>query len=133
MRSIAIFAVLMSAAIASASSSQAQNADPADAQNLADLHCVIVSFNMLANQNSTAQVAGMISAMYWLGRLDGRSPDYDLESRIVEEIAKLKSEDLQAEAQRCGAHLQARGKVLTEMGADLRKKGQEQEQKENSR
>ena len=71
--------------------------------------------------------------MYWMGRLDGRTPDLDLENRLIADIKELKPDALQAEAKRCGAILQVRGKFMTEMGQDMQQKGHQMQQLENSR
>ena len=98
-----------------------------------DVRCLVVSLEMASDQNATIKTSGTISAMYWFGRLDGRTPDLDLENRVLTEIAAMKPDDLKAEAVRCGAVLQARAKSMSEMGQDLQAKGRAQMQMENSR
>ncbi len=96
-----------------------------DADTTADVRCLVVSVSMVASQQQNQQTAGLMSALYFLGRLDGRRPDLDLENRLVDEVTKLKPEQLREEAVRCGALLKERGKALTDMGARISQRGHE--------
>jgi hypothetical protein len=102
-----------------------------DAATESDLRCAIVFMEMSSSQDVKMNTAGIIGAMYWVGRLDGRAPNLDLESRIKSEIPNMNPDVMQAERQRCGAEMQVRGKVLTEVGRDLVQQGEKalQEQK----
>jgi len=120
-------AILASAASLWASAGRADDQDTGS-----DVRCLLVSMNMTQLQNPSLQAAGMMSVMYWMGRLDGRTPDLDLEDRLIAELKAMNPEEFQATAQRCGAALQMRGKAMSDMGADMRKKGVEMQQQENT-
>ena len=105
----------------------------ADDDTTADVRCLVVSAMSVATQDSWLAAAGTLSAFYWLGRLDGRTPDLDLENRVLEQVHSLSPNQLAAEAQRCGELLKDRGAFLTRMGQDLVDKGKAEEQLKNSR
>ena len=120
--------ILTAAAVAAclfAAPARADEPVAPDAETIADVHCVMVSFNMLGVKDAAAQVSGMMSTLYWLGRLDDRAPALDLEATMIAEYPKMKEEDYRAEAVRCGTFLQARGKFLTDMGHDMQDKGKQ--------
>jgi hypothetical protein len=54
--------------------------------------------------------------MYYIGRIDGRVPQVDLEALLVKELSVMTQADLKSEAQRCGASLTARGQEITQIG-----------------
>jgi hypothetical protein len=99
-------------------SSQARAADDLTRD---DLRCAIVALS-IAGSGKEAQTVGMMSMFYYLGRLDGRTPDLDLENRLIDEIAVMKPADLKAAAQRCGAFLVVRGQKLQEVGKRLQER-----------
>jgi hypothetical protein len=105
------------------------SAVPLDAATTNDLRCAIVYMQMISSQDTKINTAGYIGLMYWMGRLDGRAPNLDLENRIMAELPEMTPDVIRAEAQRCGAEMQVRGKALTEIGNDLVQRGE----KRNSR
>jgi hypothetical protein len=127
----ALIAILMT--VFPAVSGQAQETfSEHEVADTADLRCVIISVGMVSGQDAAMQVAGTVSAMYWIGRLDGRTPDYDMEARLIDQLSKMKSDDYAAEAARCGTILKGRGQFLQDMGRSLQKKGRDMMQQENS-
>jgi hypothetical protein len=97
-----------------------------------NIRCMMVALTAASSQDATVKTAGTISTFYWMGRLDGQAPDLDLEKRLLAEIAAMKPADYQAEAARCGAVLQARGKFLSDMGRDMQQKAAAMNQQENT-
>ena len=97
-----------------------------------DVRCLLVSMSLIQAQSSTLQTAGMMSVMYWLGRLDGRTPELNLETRLTAEIKAMTREEFGATALSCGTKLQARGKFMTDMGQDMKQKGVQTLQLEQS-
>jgi hypothetical protein len=90
-----------------------------------DVRCVIVGMLMAqSGANAAERHAGPILALHYIGRLDGRSPSFDLEGAIVKEVAKMTQADYVATAHRCGRTLQTRGNEITVIGKDLIKRGQ---------
>lgn len=99
-------------------------ADPADDATEADIRCVVVA-TQLANADSAAmKLAATVSSMYFLGRIDARAPDIDLEAHITDAINKMTPEEMRAEGLRCGQILSARGAALKSMGEDMIRKGE---------
>lgn len=105
-----------------------------DAESTADVRCVIVGMRLAgAGVNAAQRSSGTVLALYYIGRLDGRHPGFDLEKAMVAELGKMTQADYAADAQRCGRSLQAKGKQITIIGQDLVKRGQEMQQKTTSR
>ena len=96
-------------------------ADAASPESVSDARCLIVAVSLLQSPNNTTRAAAASSALYYLGRLDGREPDVDLQKLVQDEVKKLSPEDIQSEAQRCGHFLSARGKVVSDIGKALAK------------
>ena len=86
-----------------------------------DVKCLAVSLNMSTADDPQEQSVGMLSTMYWLGRLDGRTPSLDLEKQM-DALGALSAEDLRTEAVRCAAALSTRGDALTKLGESMRQK-----------
>lgn len=86
-------------------------------QTTADLRCAIVGMAMAGQ--ATTQQQGMMAALYYIGKLDGRTPDLDLEQRVRSEAAGMTPQVIAAEGQRCGQELMARGKALATIGEHL--------------
>lgn len=116
MRNFRATALVLAGALMSAN---ANAADDNDVQTENDLRCVMVGMRMESSDNTTLRAASLIATMYYLGRLDGRTPKLDLESRIEDEIVHMQPEDYKAAALRCGKELQERGDAITELGNRL--------------
>ena len=96
-----------------------------DAKTEDDVRCVIVGMLMAqSGANASERQAGPILALYYIGRLDGRTPSFDLEGAIFKEVTKMTQAEYVATAHRCGRTLQARGNEITVIGKDLIKRGQ---------
>jgi hypothetical protein len=94
-----------------------------DTDSVADVRCFMVAMQIGKTPGTTQQTAALTGAMYYLGRLDGRSPKLDLESVMVAEEAKMTPADLRSEAVRCGATITARGNEIQRIGKDLIERG----------
>jgi hypothetical protein len=97
----------------------AAGAQAADEGVTSDLRCMAVGLAMSGNANPQIKNAGSLASLYYLGRLDARTPSIDLEAGLKQELMRMSPQDLQAEAVRCGQQLQARGKAVTEIGQRL--------------
>ncbi|HWY61640.1 MAG TPA: hypothetical protein VNW15_07040 [Rhizomicrobium sp.] len=84
-----------------------------------DIKCLAVSLKLSASDDPDNQSAGMLSTMYWLGRLDGIVPRPDLEKQMQAGAFDMRPVDEKAEAVRCTAALQSRGETLTKLGQEL--------------
>ncbi len=85
----------------------------------ADIRCLVVSLLMVNSPKPELRQAGMMSAIYYFGRLDGSARSPNLEDMIVKEIEKIKPDQLRDEAIRCGGELKARGDAMSELGANI--------------
>jgi hypothetical protein len=94
-------------------------ADPATPQTIADAQCMVVGAHLSASSDPQERVPGQMILMYYLGRIDGRSPNADLESLIKTETRKMTSSDLQSAASRCGKQFSARGEEIVRIGKSL--------------
>jgi hypothetical protein len=58
---------------------------------------------MITSPDPTQKIAGTMAHSYWLGRIDGRTPQLDLEAGVLAELPAMANQDLfRAEAVRCG-------------------------------
>lgn len=94
-------------------------ADPANTQTIADAQCMVVGARLSASSDPQQRVPGQMILMYYLGRIDGRSPNADLESLIKTETQKMTTSDLQSAASRCGKQFSARGEEIVRIGKSL--------------
>lgn len=87
----------------------------AAAANAADLRCLaVVASGGLETASRGGQAAG---AMYFVGRIDARSPGYDYPGEMMRLIRS--GADLGADRARCSADLKARGAALVELSRSL--------------
>ncbi len=93
------------------------------AETQGDLRCLMVSMAMLSLEQPALRQAGMLSAMYYFGRLDGRTPGLDLETGLVGQIEAMSPEDIRATAGRCGNELKSRGEAMQEVGKRIQERG----------
>lgn len=94
-------------------------AKAADRETLADVRCVLVAMHMVAMKEPMQRTAGMMVAMYYLGRLDEHAPHANIEQLIKAELWKTTAAQLKSDAVRCGQALQRKGRELKAIGADL--------------
>jgi hypothetical protein len=95
-------------------------ATPAMADPTADdLNCFVVSLQAMQSQDVTVRASGWAGQLYFLGKLNGRTPTLDLENRVLAEVPKMIGATLQAETKRCGAEMTARGRFEAAMGQDM--------------
>jgi hypothetical protein len=113
--------VLSAAALAAWAAASGVRA--ADDPGASDIHCLTVASILASNADPKIQNAGVMASLYFLGKLDGRTPTLDLESRLKDELLKYNPQDLQADATRCGGELAVRGKAISDIGARLKALG----------
>jgi hypothetical protein len=87
-----------------------------------DIKCLAASIELSGSQDPDDQSIGMLSTMFWLGRLDGRDPSLDLEKQMAAGAFDMKDTDRKAEAARCATLLKTRGEELTRLGEQLRRR-----------
>lgn len=86
--------------------------------NIEDTRCIAVVALTISQTKDDKEKTGLSAGlMYFLGRIDARTPGYDLEAalrRILDAVEK--GESLSADAIRCGGILQQRGQYMMEFG-----------------
>ncbi|MGZ3376866.1 MAG: hypothetical protein ACXU8S_09730 [Phenylobacterium sp.] len=111
---------LVLSAAALAAWAAASSARATDDPGASDVHCLAVASLLASNADPKIQSAGVMASLYFLGKLDGRTPTLDLETRLKDELTHYNPQDLQADAVRCGAELAVRGKAVSDIGARLK-------------
>ena len=81
-----------------------------------DLECLAIAFMMVGNKDDSIKQIGLMTSLYYLGKIDSKNPTTDLEQPIYDELTKITPVTAEAIGKRCGAELQARGKSLTDVG-----------------
>ena len=94
-----------------------------DAETIGDVRCLIVGMKISGMADSTQQSAGLMLSMYYIGRLDGRVPQLDIEDLMIREISTMTTADYGSEAKRCGASLTNKGQEITRIGKDMIERG----------
>lgn len=92
---------------------------PAGPQTVADAQCMVVGARLAASSDPQQRMPGQMILMYYLGRIDGRSPNADLETLIKNETQRMTISDLQNAASRCGKEFSARGDEVVRIGKSL--------------
>lgn len=91
---------------------------------LADVRCVVVGMHMSTLHVPQQRDAGTVLAIYYLGRLDGRSVRADIDQLIENEAGKMTPENLRTEAVRCGKALSDKGQEIARITAALAAKSE---------
>ena len=93
-------------------------APDAAAANAADLRCLAAIAS-----GADAASRGVVAAgsMYFLGRIDARSPGFDYQSEMLKLVRS--GVDLEANRARCLAELRSRGGALVNLSQGLRSQG----------
>lgn len=102
-----LLAALSAAAVAAPS-------DDAD-----DVRCLIVAAELGDSKDKELEQAGSIMTMYYLGKLDGRSPGTDLEALVARQASAMGEEEKERLLIACSAQLELRGKQLEAVGERL--------------
>lgn len=99
----------------------AAKADSANTQTVADAQCMVIGAHLSASSDPQQRVPGQMILMYYLGRIDGRSPHTDLTGLIQSQTQRMSESDLKAAANRCGKEFSARGEDIVRLGNSLGK------------
>ena len=112
--------LLCVAALTAALITNAQALPSDDSPLTPDLRCLTISFRLAGSDEAQIRQAGLIAGYYYLGKVDGSAPALDLETAIHDSDLTLSDPQFAAaEARRCGAELQARGREIIEIGNRL--------------
>jgi hypothetical protein len=96
-------------------------ADSVNTQTAADAQCMVIGARLSASSDPQQRVPGQMILMYYLGRIDGRSPHADLTGLIKSQTQKMTESDLKSAAGRCGKEFSARGNDIVRIGSSLGK------------
>jgi hypothetical protein len=97
----------------------AGRADSANTQTTADAQCMVIGARLSASPDPQEKGPGQMILMYYLGRIDGRSPKVDLKTLLKNETQSMKASDLKRAAARCGKEFAARGEDIVQIGKSL--------------
>lgn len=98
-------------------------APPPDAQTKEDVRCLIAAASLAASDDPKAKQAGTGGALYYLGRLDGRTPGLDIEAAVAAEVDVMAKSPAGPILMECGNRLKERGHYLESVGRALEKRG----------
>lgn len=110
----------ITAAALTASLFMTGGAQAQDAETSGDLKCIAVISIVASQQTDPAAVmsAGM-GILYFIGRIEGRIPDFNIENGLRVEAAKLTSASVKSELVRCGGTLTSKGQELQAIGRSM--------------
>ena len=98
----------------------AARAEDPKAATKQDLRCLVVAYTLSANPDPQTKSFATAALIYFLGRLNGREPDMDVEARVRAEIPKIAPADFMTDLQECGALVKKRGEEIKTIGEHLR-------------
>lgn len=100
-----------------AASANAQVLAPSDP----DLRCALVGLNSAGQPGATAeqQQSAGIFAIYYIGRMQGRTPGVDLDASIRQAASTVTLDMIAMETPRCAGELQRTGQLLVAMGESM--------------
>jgi hypothetical protein len=113
---------LIGAAAIAACALLATTARAADTDTDADVRCVVVAMALTQSADDQARAFAQPALIYFQGRIDGRSPNFDLEPAIIKAVQTMSAASYTTEAARCGAILMDKGQKLHVIGDDLKQK-----------
>lgn len=97
-------------------------AEAVSPQTIADVQCMVVGARLLESADQRQRMSGEMLLTYYLGRIDGRSPNVDLEA-LMKRVGKMSESDFRRAATRCGAEFSARGAQIVRIGKSLSRLG----------
>ena len=110
----------LAAFVAAASLGGAANAAGDDTN--ADVRCIVVALALSQSQDDQVRSVAPAALMYFRGRIEGRSPNFDLEPAIIAAVQTMSPSSFAAESARCGGQLEIEGRTLKAIGEDLKAK-----------
>lgn len=84
-----------------------------------DIRCLLAGGLLIGAEDEEVRAAAPLFTMFYLGRVDARIPDHELESNLRREIAALDEEQLDSLLVACGEYMETRGNRLQDMGGRL--------------
>ena len=84
-----------------------------------DMRCLIVSFELADNKDKELETAGLLASQYFLGRIDGRSPEADFEALLVREAERMTEAEKSGLIASCLKQIEDRNKLLEALGTKV--------------
>ncbi|WP_431469195.1 hypothetical protein [Sphingosinithalassobacter sp. LHW66-3] len=98
--------------------------DAIAAANEQDLRCVAAMAAASETVSDEVKSGMAVGIMYFLGRIEGRSPDFHVEAGLVRRFSESAwAEQIEADLERCGAQIRDKGIALTAIGNRLTEQG----------
>lgn len=96
---------------------------PASADKELSIRCLIEANLLAMNEKASAEdrQIGQVGTLYWLGRVNTEFPDRDVVKLIPDVLTRLKTENLDKEAEYCGSELAGRTADM-DRGSDILRK-----------
>ena len=94
-------------------------APPVDGSTRDDVRCLVAVVSLTASEDTEVKLAGLLGSQYFLGRIDGRDPDLDIEAAIRQEQSHLDEAEISSLLRSCGQLMQDRGEALEAIGNRL--------------
>ena len=94
-----------------------------ESNTIVDVRCVVVGARLSESLDQTQKLSGEMLLAYFLGRVDGRSPNANLETLIEREAQKMTASVFANEAHRCSEEFSMRGAEIVRIGKDLQQLG----------
>jgi len=88
-----------------------------------DIKCVAVGLKLSGMTDPEVAQAGAMTAFYFAGRVEGRSPSVDVMAAAVDALAAMSPAETQANSARCGKLLEAKGAEWVAKGKELEARG----------
>ena len=99
-------------------------AAPQDEETRKDVRCLLAMSAAAGHEDKTVAAAAQTASQYFLGRIDGRSPNFDLETALTQESASATGPDFTSLLQSCGDLMQKRGAEIVAIGERMVAKAQ---------
>ena len=111
-----ITAAVLAAALFFAGGAAAQDSETSN-----DVKCVAVfSFAAAQQPEPTVLMGASMAVLYFLGRIEGRAPGFDIENGLRLEASKLTGAKVKSELVRCGGVLKSKGEQLQAIGRSMK-------------
>ena len=88
-------------------------------ETVADVQCVIVGARLSELGDPNQRLTAGMLMIYYLGRLDGRVPSFEIESLVDKEIDKMTPGIFAHETRRCSDEFSAKGIEVTRIGHEI--------------
>jgi hypothetical protein len=90
------------------------------------LRCLMVSGVIAQNSDANIAQMGKFASLYWMGRVNGATPNANLSEQLAARAKAMEGVNLQAEAQRCGEEMKKRGEEMQAAGQALQARAAKQ-------